>query len=231
MAFVLEAIDLAKTYQTGGQEIRALDGLSLQVERGEFIAIMGRSGSGKTTLLNMIGCLDSPDSGRVFLEGQEVSSLPRAQLPRIRREKVGFVFQHFNLIPTLMALENVMLPLKYAHVSRAASREQAVEMLKAVDMERRMIHRPSELSGGEQQRVAIARALVNKPAVVLADEPTGEMDTQTATTILELMQRLNRERQQTFLVVTHDPLVAEHAKKVVRLKDGKIESITTVGRN
>ena len=158
----------------------------------------------------------------------DLGSAPRKELPRIRREKVGFVFQHFNLIPTLTALENVLLPMKYARVPGSEARQRAMETMREVEMEHRLEHRPSELSGGEQQRVAIARALVNRPSVVLADEPTGEMDTQIAQNILRLMQRLNQAHGLTFLIVTHDPMVANHTRKIVRLKDGRIESITPV---
>ncbi len=221
---VMETLELVKVHRLGKQEVRALDGVTLRAEQGEFIAIMGRSGSGKSTLLNLVGCLDRPTSGRVSLDGLEVTSLPEGRLPRIRREKVGFVFQNYNLIPSLTALENVVLPLKYARWSHDAARSRAEEMLQAVEMGHRLRHRPAELSGGEQQRVAIARALVNRPAILLADEPTGEVDSQTAMAIIGLMKRLNETLAQTFLIVTHDPLVAQQATRVIRLKDGRIES-------
>jgi len=220
----METLELVKVHRLGKQEVRALDGVTLRAEQGEFIAIMGRSGSGKSTLLNLVGCLDRPTSGRVSLDGLEVTSLPEGRLPRIRREKVGFVFQNYNLIPSLTALENVVLPLKYARWSHDAARSRAEEMLQAVEMGHRLRHRPAELSGGEQQRVAIARALVNRPAILLADEPTGEVDSQTAMAIIGLMKRLNETLAQTFLIVTHDPLVAQQATRVIRLKDGRIES-------
>lgn len=223
---VVETRDLVKLYRMGRHDVPALNGVTFQVEAGEFVAIMGRSGSGKSTLLNLIGCLDRPTGGAVLLAGQEVSRAPERDLPRIRREKVGFVFQHFNLIPTLTALENVLLPLRYAHVSQGQAKQRAREMLEAVEMGHRLDHRPAELAGGEQQRVAIARALVNRPAVVLADEPTGEVDTQTALTIIQLMTHLNQTLGQTFLVVTHDRMVADHTQRVVQLKDGRIESDT-----
>ena len=225
---VVETKDLVKLYRRGGQQVNALDGVTLSIQAGELIAIMGRSGSGKTTLLNLIGALDAPTSGFVRLGDVDLGSAPRKELPRIRREKVGFVFQHFNLIPTLTALENVLLPMKYARVPGSEARQRAMETMREVEMEHRLEHRPSELSGGEQQRVAIARALVNRPSVVLADEPTGEMDTQIAQNILRLMQRLNQAHGLTFLIVTHDPMVANHTRKIVRLKDGRIESITPV---
>ena len=223
---VVETQEVVKTYRLGHQPVHALNGVTLRVEPGEFIAIIGRSGSGKSTLLNLIGCLDRPTSGTVWLDGEEISYLPEKALPRIRRQKVGFVFQHFNLIPTLNALENVALPLRYAHIPAEKARHRATDMLEAVEMAHRLAHRPPELSGGEQQRVAIARALVNHPAVVLADEPTGEVDTQTAATILQLMKHLNATLGQTFLIVSHDPMVAEQARRVIRIRDGRIESDT-----
>lgn len=230
MPAVVETRDLVKLYRLGRQEVRALNGVTLRVGPGEFVAIVGRSGSGKSTLLNLIGCLDRPTSGAVFLDGVEVSRAPERDLPRIRREKVGFVFQHFNLVPTLTALENVVLPLRYSRVPRREARRRAAEVLEAVEMGHRLTHRPLELSGGEQQRVAIARALVNRPAVVLADEPTGELDTQTTAVIIALMKRLNESWGQTFLVVTHDTFVAGEAQRVVQMKDGRIESDTLSDR-
>ena len=221
---IVETRDLVKRYRLGTQEVDALNGVTLRVEQGEFIAVMGRSGSGKSTLLNLMGCLDRPTSGQVFLKGMQVSSAPERDLPKIRRELVGFVFQHFNLIPTLNALENVMLPLRYARLGASEARSRATEMLEAMEMEHRLNHRPLELSGGEQQRVAIARALVNQPSVVLADEPTGDVDTQTAMAIIGLMKRLNETQGQTFVVVTHDAMVAGHAQRVVQMKDGRIDS-------
>ncbi|MBI2935397.1 MAG: ABC transporter ATP-binding protein [Chloroflexi bacterium] len=223
---VIETWDLVRVYRLGRQEVRALNGITLRVERGEFVAIMGRSGSGKSTLLNLVGCLDRPTTGSVSLDGVEVSRLPEKELPKVRREKVGFVFQQFNLIPTLTALGNVMLPLKYVGLPSRQARERAMETLEAVEIGQRFHHRPPELSGGEQQRVAIARALVNRPAIVLADEPTGELDTQTATTIIRLMKRLNETVGQTFLIVTHDSMVAESTQRIIRLKDGQVESDT-----
>lgn len=226
MSTLVRTIDLAKRYRLGGQDVRALNGVSLEIEAGEFVAIMGRSGSGKSTLLNLIGCLDTPDSGSVFLGGTEITRLSERELPRVRREKVAFVFQHFNLIPTLTALENVMLPLGYARVPRDEATRRTLEILDEVGMRERARHRPAELSGGEQQRVAIARALVNRPVVVLADEPTGELDSETALSVLGLMRRLNLTLGQTFLLVTHDPMVAGLCTRVIRLKDGRVESDT-----
>ena len=216
--------ELTKRYRLGRQEVQALTGVTFEARSGEFVAIMGRSGSGKSTLLNMIGCLDRPTTGEVFVNGVEVSRAPERDLPAIRRREVGFVFQHFNLIPTLNALDNVILPLRYARVPTKEARSRAVEILEAMEMGGRLHHRPLELSGGEQQRVAIARALVNQPAVVLADEPTGDVDTETAVAIINLMKRLNETQGQTFLIVTHDAMVADQAQRVIRMKDGQIDS-------
>lgn len=213
-----------KVYRPGKQTVRALNRVDITIARGEFVALMGRSGSGKSTLLHLLGALDRPTSGTVLLDGIDLAAAPEADLPRIRRGKVGFVFQHFNLIQTLTALENVMLPLKYARVPLAEAKFRAAELLKAVEMEGRVSHRPSELSGGEQQRVAIARSLVNKPAVLLADEPTGELDTQTAATIMALILDLNQRLGHTVIIVTHDPIVASYARRTIRLKDGAVES-------
>jgi len=221
---VVETRDLVKVYRLGRTEIRALDGVRLIVERGEFISIVGRSGCGKTTLLNLIGGLDKPSQGSVIIEGVDITRLNSSHLPRLRREKLGFVFQEFNLIPTLTALENVELPLKYAGVPRGERHRRAREMLALVGLSDRVRHRPSELSGGEQQRVALARALVNHPAVVLADEPTGELDSHTALQLIDLMRDLNQRLGQTFIIVSHDPAVSERTDRIVRLHDGRIVS-------
>jgi putative ABC transport system ATP-binding protein len=208
----------------GGEVVRALDGVDLVVERGSMVAIMGRSGSGKTTLLNILGGLDRPDEGQVVLDGVDITRLNGRALTRVRREKLGFVFQEFNLIPTLTALENVELPMRYARVPPGQRRQRALEALARVGLAHRAHHRPSQLSGGEQQRVAIARALVMRPALVLADEPTGELDSQTAAQVIELMEALNRELGQTFLIVTHDPGLARHCGRIIRMQDGRIIS-------
>jgi putative ABC transport system ATP-binding protein len=208
----------------GGEVVRALDGVDLVVERGSMVAIMGRSGSGKTTLLNILGGLDRPDEGQVVLDGVDITRLNGRALTRVRREKVGFVFQEFNLIPTLTALENVELPMRYARVPPGQRRQRALEALARVGLAHRAHHRPSQLSGGEQQRVTIARALVMRPALVLADEPTGELDSQTAAQVIELMEALNRELGQTFLIVTHDPGVARHCGRIIKMEDGRIIS-------
>lgn len=221
---ILRLNGVRRVYRLGGEEVRALDGVSLDVRRGEFLAIMGRSGSGKSTLLNVIGCLDRPTSGTILLDGEDVTRLPKGQLPRIRREKIGFVFQLFNLIPTLTALENVMLPMEYAGRTPREQRELALSALESVGLADRLGHRPAELSGGQQQRVAIARALAPRPAIILGDEPTGALDTHIARSVIQMMRRFNRERRQTFILVTHDPFVSEQTDRVVRLSDGKVES-------
>lgn len=219
---IVETFDLVKIYRMGLTEVRALQGVDLVVEAGEFLSVMGRSGSGKTTLLNLLGCLDRPTEGRVFINGVEVTALPRRKLPRIRQQMVGFVFQQFNLLPSLTALENVMLPLRYSRVGRAEGRRRAMGLLEQVGLGDRTGHRPAELSGGELQRVAVARALINRPAIVLADEPTGELDTHTAAEIMDLLHDLNQTRGQTFIIVTHDPGVAEKTDRTIYLSDGMI---------
>ena len=219
---IVEAQNLVKTYHMGLTEVRALRGVDLVVEEGEFLSVMGRSGSGKSTLLNLLGCLDRPTEGTVFLNGVEVTALPRRKLPRIRQQMVGFVFQQFNLLPSLTALENVTLPLRYSGVGRAEGRRHAMELLEQVGLGDRYTHRPAELSGGELQRVAVARALINRPAIILADEPTGELDTHTAAEIMDLLHDLNQTQGQTFIVVTHDPGVAEKTDRMIYLSDGMI---------
>jgi putative ABC transport system ATP-binding protein len=219
---IVEAQNLTKVYRLGLTEVQALRGVDLSVEPGEFVAVMGRSGSGKSTLLNLLGCLDRPTEGTVWLDGLEVTALPRRRLPRIRQQMVGFVFQQFNLLPGLTALENVMLPLRYSRAGRAEGRRRARALLERVGLAERCHHRPAELSGGEQQRVAVARALVNEPAIVLADEPTGELDTHTAAEIMALLHDLNQSQGQTFICVTHDPGVAERTERTIYLSDGLV---------
>lgn len=219
---MVELRGLSRNYQMGGETIHALAGMDLKIHRGEFMSIMGRSGSGKSTLLNLIGCLDRPSSGNVIINGVDVTQLSRRQLPGIRSKMVGFIFQQHNLVPILTAEENVGLPLRYAKLSGRERRERAREALSAVSLDDRLGHKPTELSGGQQQRVAIARALVTDPAIVLADEPTGELDTQTAASIIELMREMNKRRGQTFIIVTHDPAVANRTDRIVRMSDGKV---------
>jgi len=218
---ILAARDLTKVYRRGVSEVRAVDGISLEVAAGQLMAIMGRSGSGKTTLLDLLGCLLRPTGGELEIDGHSVIGASDGELAAIRRERIGFVFQEFNLIPTLTAVENVMLPLRYGP-RRPDARERALGLLAQVGLAERATHRPSELSGGEQQRVAIARALVNEPAVILADEPTGELDSTTSDQLMGMLRDLNRERGLTIVIVTHDPTIAERTDRIVRLSDGRV---------
>ena len=221
MPIILQARGLTKVYRRGASEVRAVDGIDLDVEAGEFMAIMGRSGSGKTTLLDLLGCLLRPTSGELAIDGRNVIGASDGELATIRRERIGFVFQEFNLFPTLTAVENVLLPLRYGP-RRRDGRERAIELLELIGLGGRASHRPTELSGGEQQRVAIARALVNEPAVILADEPTGELDSTTSERLVATLRGLNRERGVTIIIVTHDAGVAGATDRVVRLSDGRV---------
>ena len=222
---VIRLEDVYKIYRVGNQEVRALDGVSLSVFRNEYVAIMGPSGSGKSTLMNILGCLDSPDSGRYILNGTDVSEMDDGELADVRNREIGFVFQSFNLLPRYNALENVALPMVYAGVPAGERREKAAEALRSVGLEDRMDHRPNELSGGQRQRVALARALINSPSIILADEPTGNLDTHTSVEIMRLFDQIYRNGN-TVIVVTHEEDIAAYAHRVIRLRDGRIESDT-----
>ncbi len=211
-----------KIYHMGDIEVHALRGVSLEIHRGEFVAIMGPSGSGKSTMMNIIGCLDRPTKGHYLLEGVDVSTVDKAGLADIRNKNVGFVFQSFNLVPRTSALENVELPLIYAHVSAGERLRRAREALAEVFLSDRERSMPNQLSGGQQQRVALARALVNNPALILADEPTGALDTRTSVEVMEIFQRLNRERNLTIIIVTHEPDIAQYAQRIILFRDGRV---------
>ena len=219
---VIHIEEITKVYQMGEVEVHALRGVSLRVMPGEMVAIMGPSGSGKSTLMNIIGCLDQPTSGTYWLNGEEVGQLTDDQLATIRNRRIGFVFQTFNLLARTTALDNVALPLIYAGLSRAERNQRAQEALEAVGLEDRMRHTPTELSGGQQQRVAIARALVNHPSIILADEPTGNLDSRSGREVMAILQQLNRERGITVVLVTHDPTIAHHASRIIHLYDGLV---------
>jgi putative ABC transport system ATP-binding protein len=220
---ILRVVDVTKVYRVGVEEIRALNGVTLEVGQNEYVAVMGTSGSGKSTLMNILGCLDRPTTGRYELDGRLTTAMGAAALARVRNERIGFVFQSFELLPRLTALRNVELPLIYSPTGWWTRRQQARDALERVGLKERMRHRPNQLSGGQKQRVAVARALVSKPAILLADEPTGNLDSATTEEILGLFEQLYREGQ-TIILVTHEPDVARHAKRIVRMKDGKVFS-------
>lgn len=211
-----------KIYQMGKVEVQALRGISLEIMKGEFIAIQGPSGSGKSTAMNMVGCLDIPTKGNIYLEGKDISHMSESDLAQIRGRKIGFIFQQFNLIPTLTALENVALPMVFQNIPRKERIERATNLLTMVELGDRLHHRPTELSGGQQQRVAIARSLSNNPEVVLADEPTGNLDSKTGLTVMGFLKKLHEEEGKTIIMVTHDASLAKYADRVEYLKDGMI---------
>jgi putative ABC transport system ATP-binding protein len=223
MENVIETRDISKSYIMGEVEVQALRGVSFTIQRGEVVSIMGPSGSGKSTLMNTLGCLDRPTSGEYILDGESVASLSDDQLANVRNRKVGFVFQSFNLLSRQTAITNVELPLRYSG-NKDGWRQRAIDALKAVGLEDRMTHRPYELSGGQQQRVAIARAIVNNPAIIMADEPTGNLDSKVGREIMSLLLNLNKDSGTTLIIVTHDPTIAEQTQRVIRLRDGLLES-------
>lgn len=223
MDWVIEARDIVKTYKMGEFDVRALRGVSFNIRRGEVVSIMGPSGSGKSTMMNTLGCLDRPTSGEYILDGESVGQMTDDQLASVRNRKVGFVFQSFNLLSRLTALGNVELPLRYSGMTEGR-RERARAALEAVGLGDRMTHRPYELSGGQQQRVAVARSLVNNPAIIMADEPTGNLDSKVGKEIMNLLLSLNKERGTTLIIVTHDAAIAEQTQRVIRLRDGELES-------
>ena len=220
---IIETQNLVKSFQVGSEEVQALKGVNLSVNKGEFLSIMGPSGSGKTTLMNIIGCLDTPTSGQYYLNNQLVNEFDDDNLAMIRNKEIGFVFQSFHLLARNSALNNVMLPLKYAGIKESDAYQRAKEVLERVGLMNRVNHSPSELSGGQQQRVAIARALVNKPSIVFADEPTGNLDSQTGNDVMKLFQELN-DQGQTIILITHEEDIAMQSKRIITIKDGLIES-------
>jgi ABC-type lipoprotein export system ATPase subunit len=229
----MELMDLKniyKTYHVGELDVPVLMGVSLSIDKGELVALMGASGSGKSTLMNILGCLDHPTSGQYFLDGQEVSNMSSDERALLRNHKIGFVFQNFNLLPRTSALENVMLPLSYTveNISDREVRRRAMELINRVGLGDRYHHEPSQLSGGQQQRVAIARALINRPALLLADEPTGNLDSHTSAEVLQMFQQLNQEEGITIILVTHDPNVAKHARRIIGISDGVIVDGTSL---
>ncbi len=221
---MIQTENLMKVYQMGDSEVRALNGASFTIDKGEMVSIMGPSGSGKSTLMSIIGCLDAPTSGKYMLDGVSVENMDEAKLAETRGRKIGFVFQQFNLLARTSALENVMLPLTYAGVSGKERNDRAMKALDRVGLSQRTHHAPNELSGGQQQRVAIARALVNEPAILLADEPTGALDSKTSVEIMDLFQSLHKDSGQTVILVTHDSYVARHTDRIIKISDGKIVS-------
>jgi putative ABC transport system ATP-binding protein len=226
MSQVIKLDEIRKSYYMGKQELQVLKGISLSINRNEYIALMGPSGSGKSTLMNILGCLDSPTNGKYILNGNDVSTMADNDLAEIRNKEIGFVFQQFNLLPRLTALENVALPLVYAGISKKLRTEMAMEVIKKVDLEPRSHHKPNELSGGQCQRVAIARALVNNPSIILADEPTGNLDTKTSYEIMNIFSKIHEDGN-TVVLVTHEEDISNYAHRVIRLRDGLVETDKT----
>ena len=227
----IELTDLTKHYKQGKNIVKALDGVTLSIQSGEFVAVVGRSGSGKTTMLDLLGLLLRPTAGRIVIDGVDTGTLRDGERATMRGERIGFIFQEFNLLPTLNAVENVMLPLRYRRHKDPDGKARALQLLTEVDLADRVEHKPSELSGGQAQRVAIARSLINNPALVLGDEPTGEVDSETSTQLIDLMRRMNRERGVTFVIVTHDMEIANRTDRIIRLKDGKVISDERITAN
>lgn len=222
MKTIIELIDVKKIYKMGKSEVRALDGVTLSVKKGEFVSIVGKSGSGKSTLVNQVGCLDTPTSGKVLLDGQDIAKMSESKLAQVRGRKIGFIFQTFNLMPTLTVSENVALPMSFQDISQEKIKKNVSSVLELVDLTDRANHKPGELSGGQRQRVAIARALGNNPEVVLADEPTGNLDTKTGKQIMEFLMDLHKNKKVTIIMVTHDDDLAMCAERTITLSDGKI---------
>ena len=220
---IIEVRNVWKIYEMGDVKVEALRGLDFIVSKGEFVSIMGPSGSGKSTAMNMIGCLDVPSKGTVFLDGKDISKMTESQLAQVRGRKIGFIFQSFNLVNTLTAKENVMLPMIFQNLSKTEREKRAEKLLRMVELHDRMDHKPTELSGGQQQRVAIARALSNNPEVILADEPTGNLDSKTGKSMMDFLKKLHKKENRTIVVVTHEKYIAENADRVSYLKDGRVE--------
>lgn len=228
---IINLENVCKNYRMGEVTVKALCGVSLDVRRGEFLAIMGPSGSGKSTCVNMVGCLDIPTRGKIFLDGENIATMEESELAQIRGRKIGFIFQQFNLIPTLTALENVTLPMIFQDEPKEKRQERAKKLLGLVDLGDRMSHKPAEMSGGEQQRVAIARSLANDPEVVLADEPTGNLDSKTGVMVMDFLNKLNKKEKKTIIMVTHDAKLAKFADRIAMLKDGRITGVKKAGRS
>ncbi|MBO7486724.1 MAG: ABC transporter ATP-binding protein [Spirochaetaceae bacterium] len=222
MENVVSLVDVVKTYIMGDNEVRALRGVSFDIEQGEFVSIMGPSGSGKSTCMNMIGCLDRPTSGIVKIDGRETAKMNEKELSVLRNQTIGFVFQQYHLISSMNVIENVMLPLKYQKVDKSLRYDRAEEVLEAVGLTERIHHKPNELSGGQKQRVAIARAMITKPKILLADEPTGALDSETGKQVMEMFRKINGEQNTTVIIVTHDPRIGESTKRCIRILDGQI---------